>query len=160
MHMTEHKGFLGIAKGNVQAFVDQRGRTKQFATLLCPSETCRGRGSLILALRGLEPVHMTNIEALDFVEQLRQGPNSTRLKPSPFQSGRMFAVTQLAAGRYALGFDFDGNCDLLIAGGDAQAVPQGMGALLSPAQREHLADVIFKEMMVTTGALNGAVAQA
>lgn len=153
--------FSGAITAEMTTLVDARGRTKQFAIIPCPAKACRGQHSLIVCLRGLEPLHMSQFEALDLVDQLRTGPQNAKLKPSPYQSGRFFAVTQCAAGRYSVAYDLEGQCDLIVAGGPIENVPKGMSALLIPSQRQLLADLIHRELAITTGDLAGtAAAQA
>lgn len=143
--------FTGVVQAEVTTVVDARGRVKEFAVVRCPGP-CKG---MIIGLRGLEPCHLTFEETADLVEQLRAGPGSPKLKASPYQSGRMFAVTNCQLGRYVLAYDFDGRLDVIIAGGPVENVPLGMSALLTTEQRTKWADVIERELGLNTGDLSG-----
>lgn len=150
--METTKRFMGVAAANVTAIVDQAGRRKEFCCLRCPA----GCVGFIVAIRGIEPCHLELAEAEDLVRQLRAGPKSPLLAQSPFQGGRMFHVTKCRQGRFLLGFDFEGRCDFLIAGGPLEMLPTGLqGALLSAEQRTQLADVFERELAVHTGDLTG-----
>lgn len=159
--MHHHKGFSAMLQVDVSTFVDARGRTKQFLATRCPGPECKAKQCMILALRGLEPAHMTGDQALELIELLRAGPHASALRPSPVQSGRMFVVKDLGGARYVLGYDMEGRCDFLIAGGPVDNVPSGMSTLLSAEHRLKLAGVIERELAVNTGDLTGrAAAQA
>jgi hypothetical protein len=158
--MHHEKGFAGMVEVEVTQFTDLRGRAKQFIAARCPSPECKAKGSMILALRGLEPAHFTQEQALELVELLRAGPQASALRPSPFQSGRVFLVKDLGHCRYVLAYDLEGKCDMILAGGPVDQVPGGMSALLDRAMREALATRIERELGINTGALNGAVARA
>jgi hypothetical protein len=158
--MHHQKGFAGMIEVEVTQFTDLRGRSKQFIAARCPSPECKAKGSMIVAVRGYEPAHLTQEQTLELVELLRAGPRASALRPSQFQSGRVFLVKDLGSCRYVLAYDLEGKCDFIIAGGPVDQVPGGMSVLLDATMRERLAFVLERELGLNTGALNGAVARA
>lgn len=154
----KHPPVATLVQATFVQLIDAQGRSRTLAAVGCPS--CKG--ALIIAIKGLAPLHMQNVDAMAFIEALRRGPEFEQLHRSKFAADRRTHVQRFPGSEsswylsYADGTDV---CDFICSGRHPNSEPYGCGVALLPAQREAFADACLKELM-NSATRTGVAAQA